>query len=160
MQWLWRRVIAFVDDLSVVQSYDAPCTCRVLRVMSDHQDRGTRRVQRIQEGHDRVACPGVEISCGFVGEENIGLGNQRPCDSGPLLLPARELRGVVARPVEHANLVQYPLHAVAALRTGDTATVYQGQFHVFKNRQVADQVKCLEYETDVPVAHLGAFGCA
>ena len=63
-----------------------PCYRRVRR---DHDQRqAVLSPQLLEQRDDLVADALVEVSCGFVGEQDAGALNQRPGDRDPLLLPA------------------------------------------------------------------------
>src|SRR5437588_546012 len=58
--------------------------------------------------------------------------------------------------MRHAHFLESLLHRLLAFRARHAA-IRQRQFHVLENRQVADQVKRLEDETDFPVADTSPF---
>ena len=56
--------------------------------------------------------------------------------------------------VRHADAFQRFLDALLPLSTSH-ATIRQGQFHVFVNRQIADQVERLKDKTDFAIPNSG-----
>ena len=97
---------------------------------------------------------GVEVTGGLVGQQQVGLGHQRPGHRHPLLLAPRQLGGQVVDPVGQAHLLQgghSPLLAVATVHPG----VDEGQLHVAPGRQPGQEVELLEHEPDAAVAHVG-----
>src|SRR6185503_253082 len=59
--------------------------------------------------------------------------------------------------VRHADSFERGSHAVAALVRSQPA-IGERKLNVLKHREVADQIKALEYETDFAVAYARALG--
>ena len=101
----------------------------------------------------------VEVAGGLVGQDQVGLGDQRPGHGHPLLLPTGQLAGTVLHPPGQTHLGQRghgPLLALAAAHAG----VDERQLHVLPGRHGGQEVELLEDEADAPVAHLGQLGLA
>jgi hypothetical protein len=52
-------------------------------------------MQILQQIHDHLAGPEVEIAGGFVGQKDVGVSHQRARQHDALLLPTRKLTGAV-----------------------------------------------------------------
>ena len=74
-----------------------------------------------------------------------------------LLLAARQLRWVMIHPMRHADFFQSLLRVLFSLRPAQPA-IGQGEFNVFINGEVADEIKALEDEADVAVANARPLG--
>ena len=81
---------------------------------------------------------------------------QRSSDRHTLLLTARELRRQVLRSMGNPDLLER-CHRTFAPVGAVTTCVHIGEHHVLDRCSVAEQVKSLEYEADVPSAEGGAF---
>jgi hypothetical protein len=68
---------------------------RVARVVSDDADGGSTAMQFLQQSHHDLAVLRIEIACRLVRQEDRRLRGNRACDRDTLLLPTRELRGIV-----------------------------------------------------------------
>jgi hypothetical protein len=58
--------------------------------------------------------------------------------------------------VHDLHFVQHFLHTLFPFVTFYTQ-IDQGQFHVFENGQLINQVKTLEYKSDIPFPEIGSF---
>ena len=93
-----------------------------------------------------------------VGDRLLGFSEDaRPADNGPgdrdaLLLPARQLRREVVNAGAQADAVERFLGPLPPLGVRH-APIEQGNLHVVEHAEVADQVKHLEDEADLLVAH-------
>jgi len=112
----------------------------VALVVRDHADGRAVAVQVAQQLHDRFAVFGVQVSGGLVGHQNERIADQCAGHRDTLLLTSRELRGIVAEAVSHANAFERVLHFLLAL-AGAGAAIGKREFDVFVNGQVADQVE-------------------
>ena len=66
--------------------------------MGDHHDCLVEFLTcHLQKIDDFVAGPTVKISCGLIAEQESRFGNESPCDSDSLLLPAGEMAGIVGK---------------------------------------------------------------
>ena len=98
----------------------------------------------------------VEVAGGLVGEDDVGVVDQRPGDRHALLLAAGELVGAVVEPVgeaDHPGQLEGPLLVLL----GDLAAALVGQreLDVLDDGVLLDQVVRLEDEADVAAPDLG-----
>jgi hypothetical protein len=120
--------------------------------VGDHDDRLPAGVQLLQDRHDLVLAPRVEVAGGLVGEYDARVVYERAGDGDPLLLPARKLSRQVFHPVGQPDvrealprgLVEFPL-----------ARVHQRELRVLKRGQAREQMELLEDETRHAVAKHG-----
>jgi hypothetical protein len=78
------------------------------------------RVQLLQHAHHFLAVLGVEVAGRFVGQDQLGLRDQRAGDRDALLLAARQLARPVLGAVRDADPVHHLVDAALALGGGDT----------------------------------------
>lgn len=98
-----------------------------------------------QEVGDLAACLAVEIAGRLVGDQDGGIGCQRPGDRHTLLLPAGKLTGIVMQPVAEAD------GGKLVLGNGEgVAHIGKLQRHcdVFQRGHVGQQVEGLEDDAD------------
>jgi hypothetical protein len=92
---------------------------------------------------------GVDVAGRFVGDEDLGLADDRPGDGDALLLAAGQSRrasaGPVSQPDPGEHLAHRPLDLGLAL-AGDA----QRQSDVVERRQVPDEAEVLEDDADPP----------
>ena len=122
----------------------------------DHDDRLARVVQLLEHLHDFVAGLGVEVTGRLVGQDDVGVVDQRAGDRDALLLAAGELRRAVIEPVAQADQpghLDRPLLRLGADLAG--ALVGQRKLDVLEDRVLLDQVVRLEDEAEVAAADLG-----
>ena len=106
-----------------------------------------------QQGQHLVRGRGVEGAGRLVGQDDRGVGDQRPGDRDALLLAAGELRGQPPAPVAEPDLLEqraYPLPVDAVSGQPD------GQPDVLLGGEVGHQVEALEDEADPLAAEPGA----
>ena len=124
------------------------------RVVGDHDDRLAQVVDAgPQQGQHLVRGPGVEGAGRLVGQDDRGVGDQRPGDRDALLLAAGELRGQPPAPVAEPDLLQqrpHPLPVDAVSGQPDR------QPDVLLGGEVGHQVEALEDEADALAAEPGA----
>ncbi len=141
------------DNLTVAHFDNALGIRRHLWVMGDDNHRVPGGVQFSQDTHHLLAAVGIECAGGFVGENHLAAVHQRPRDTHPLLLPARQLAGPVAGvPGQAQAREQFPRSAVAlGLRC---AGIDRRHFDVMQGTQVREQMVALEDKTEVVAAQL------
>src|SRR5919197_3996166 len=140
-----------LDDAAVEQ-VDGPVRVgRITRIVRNHTDGGATAVQLAEQLHHGLAVRRVEVSRWLVGERDEGIASDGAGNGDALLLTAGELGRVVLHPVAHADALERILDALLPL-TRRHPTVRQGQLDVLVDREVADEVKGLEDEADLPVA--------
>ena len=86
----------------------------------------------------------VQIARGLVGNDNLGLIQQRTGYRYVLLLAARQLMGHLVELVEHAHLFQYGLYALSALLAALPAGGLQHKFQIAAHGAVVEQLEVLE----------------
>ena len=73
-------------------------------VRNRNQRRPTSRGRLEKQLQDPVLISWVQVPSGLVGQQQIGLGQQRPADRHPLPLPLREQIGIAIELVGNAHL--------------------------------------------------------
>ena len=124
--------------------------------VSDHDDRSPLFVQVGEQLHHFVAVGGVEVSGRFVRQDQLGVVHHGAGYGDALLLTTRELLGVVVAAVHDLHFIEdhfYALFPFGAFY----AEIDKGEFDVFENGQLIDQVEALEYEADITFAKVGPF---
>ena len=85
-----------LDELAFTETEGAVAACGEGQVVGDEDaGEGVGLVERLQEGEDRFGGALVEVACGFVGEEDLGLGDEGAGEGDALLLATGELAGTV-----------------------------------------------------------------
>ena len=87
----------------------------------------------------------------------LRLVDERARDRDALLLPARELVGVVLEPLAEADALERRARALRRSRDAD-AGVDQRQLDVLERARARQQVEALEHEAELAVAHVGELG--
>ena len=88
----------------------------------------------------------VEIARGFVRQQDLRARRRRPRQRHPLLLSARQLRGVVIAPVAEAERGQFLRRPVESVRR---ARQLQRRGDVFERGHGGDQVKALKDDAHI-----------
>ena len=105
--------------------------------------------------HDLLGGLRVEVAGRLVGEDELGLVDERARDRHALLLSAGELARLVVLPARQAHDGEAPPRLLLALPRRVTAVrVDQRQLDVLERRRAREQVEGLEDEADLPVADL------
>src|SRR5262249_48650045 len=118
------------------------CTVRHL------DDGGAFAVETTEQRHDFRRLFGVQVSGGFVSQEQAGLVDDGPGHPHQLLLPARELRGVEVLLSDDAEAVERVGHPGLDLLAGEPP-VPERNLEVLGHRQIVEQVVALEDEPHV-----------
>ena len=80
--------------------------------MSDQQDRVVKLLHETPEQRDDFrSMVRVEISGRLIGENNLGLVHNRPCDRDTLLFPTRQFARTMSGSVRHPHQCQHLGHA-------------------------------------------------
>ena len=108
-------------------------------------------VELSEELHHLFGGLGVEGSCGLVGEDYFGIGDECAGDGYSLLLAAGHFVGVVGGPVGEAEAVEV-LHGHLVAFLAADSLVEEGEFDVLDSGFEAYQVERLEDEADHGVA--------
>src|SRR3990170_2453691 len=158
-QQLRRRVASALDRLV---AHDAPVADRddaggvagdVVLVGDQQHGDAAVAVETLQDLHDLDAGAAVEIAGGLVGQDQLGVVDQRARDRHPLLLPAGELVGRVVGTLADAHRAQ-ELHGllVTVAHAAAAAVVEQRQLDVLEGGGARQQAEVLEHEAYLVVA--------
>ena len=107
-----------------------------------------------EELNDDGAGGGVQIACGFVGEDDGGAMDKGASYGSALELAARKLVGAVVSAVGELNGVEKFASASTGGR-GDAASEEERKEYIFFDRESGEKVKELEYEADFEAANGG-----
>src|SRR5258706_7631360 len=88
--------------------------------VSDHDYGCPPFVEVGKEFHDFVTMGGVEITCRFIGEDELRLSDDRTGNRDALLLPAGELLRKMIFPVHHLHVFQDPVDALLPFDRGNS----------------------------------------
>lgn len=116
--------------------------------MGNLDDGGAGFVEPFEELHDLVALCGVEITGGFIGENEFGILNDGTGDADKLLLTAGELVGEEILFGDDVEAVESVANKAGAFFLRNVF-VGERNFKIFVDSEVVDQVIRLEDETDV-----------
>ena len=118
--------------------------------MRDHDDEALPR-DLFDEVHDLHAGVGIERARGFVGEQDVGVVDERTRDGDALHLPARELVGLFIELFPEPHPLQRLGGALFALLARD-ARDGERELHVAEHRLMRDEVVALEDKADAVIA--------
>ena len=150
---LGRRVerAGVVADDAVSQGDDARSVAlRQLGVVRDHDDQAVVR-NLSEQVHDLHAGLGVERARRLVGQQNLGVVDERTSDGDALHLAAGELAGLFAHVLGKPHAAERLDGALPTLGAGHAGKC-EGQLDVFQDGLVRDKVVGLEHEADAVVA--------
>src|SRR5262245_14374644 len=144
-----------LDEHPLLQMEDGARAVRGERVVGDHQ-RGLSVIphEAVEQIQDLIGALAVEVAGGLVAEQKGRIGDDRPRDPDPLLLPARELARIVTHAVAQADDLQSRLDVTPALRLRQ-AGKQERELHVLERGEHGNQVVHLEDEPDVARAPRG-----
>ena len=116
-----------------------------------HEDQGRAPValEGEEQVDDRLPRVLVEVAGGLVRHQDRRVRHDGAGDSHPLLLAARELRGIMLHAMAEAHRLQF---GPGALERIPFAGKLQGQGHVFQRRHGGNQMEGLEHDADAPAA--------
>ena len=83
--------------------------------MSHHDDRRPTIEYAREHSHDRITVGRVEVSCRFVGEDQLGMSDQSAGNGDALLLAARELPRHVTGAMGEVDSLESCGHPLTAL---------------------------------------------
>ena len=109
------------------------------------------RCNSVEQAHHQGFVHLIEIAGGLVGKDHVGLIDQRPRHAHALLLASGKLRRQMPQPVAQSHAAQR-LRGFALIRE---AVEILRQHHVFKRRQIRNQVELLKDEADFLRAKAG-----
>ncbi len=143
------------DELAFVEVDEATSGGGGVGVVGDHDDGFFEfLVEALEEGEDVGGAGGVEVAGGFVGEDEVGVGDDGAGDGDALFLAAGELAGEVVEAVGEADEIEGGGGIFAALFAGEGGEL-EGQLDVFEGVEDGDEVEGLEDEAEVVVAPAG-----
>ena len=103
-----------VHQLALVEVQDPAGALGGQGVVGDHDDRLVElAVELLEQLEDLAGAGAVEVAGGLVGDEQVGVGHDRPRDRHALLLAARELPGIVVLAALQADDPQRRQHVLA-----------------------------------------------
>ena len=118
--------------------------------MSDHDDRlAELAVEQAEQPQDLVGALAVEVAGRLVGDDQVGVGDDRPGDRDALLLTAGELAGVMVLPPFEAHDPEGGHRAAASDLFRERWVRSRRKLDVLERRHHGDQVVHLEDEADV-----------
>ena len=124
--------------------------------VGNHDDGRSLFVEIGEQGHYLVTVGGVEVTCRFIRQDELGVIDHGAGYGYALLLTTGELLGVVVAAVHDLHLVEDHFHALFSFRAF-YAEIDEGEFYVFEYGQFIDQVETLENETDITFPKVCSF---
>lgn len=103
---------------------------------------------------DRVGAVGVQVACGFIGQQQGRLHDQRARHGHTLLLSARQAGGGRIQPRCQAHTFNQGQRPGLYRGRGVTLQTHHGQHHIFQSAEGANQVVVLKYKTNAAPAQL------
>ena len=150
----WER-----SDQAVLEDDLALRLVRDVLLVRHDDHRVAAPVDVLEQRHDLLRRGAVERARRFVGEDHLGVADQRARDGHALLLAARQLVGHEGLAIRQPDHVQELLGAVVALLAAD-ALVVERQRDVFRGVLEWQQVEGLEHEPQQLVAQPRGLGFA
>src|SRR3989338_2669977 len=149
-----RRRVA--DDAAVFDEDDSFGMLCDVRFVGDEDDRPVLLlVEPLKGPKDDFAGFRVKISRRFIGKDERGIVDQRPCDGAALDLSAGKLVGkMIKMPFIQSGGAQcrfggsFPFASFPAL-------IYQGQHHVAQRSRARQKIERLEYEPYFVLSDIG-----
>jgi len=138
----------FADEPAVRQLNDAIAVGGILFGVGDLDDGGAGIVQSLEELHDLFALNGVEVAGRLIGEKELWILDDRASHTNELLLPARKLIWEKIFFADDVETIESVADEAGALFVGDIL-VGEGDFEIFVDREIVDEVVALENEADV-----------
>jgi len=142
---LLEEVAGGVEREMAVSEFDAPAgVAGDVHVVGDHKDRVSGLVEFAKNIDYDFFVDFVEIARGFVGKDEFWLINERAGDGDALLFAAGEFCGEMFEAVGEADTFE----GFDGLRfVGDGMEILR-EHDVFEGREIRDEMKLLEDETD------------
>src|SRR3546814_4710590 len=91
-----------------------------------------------EQFHDLYGSFGVEIACGFVRKQHVGIGDNSPRDGDALLLAAGQFGGCMIPPILQTYFFQRR-HAGSLPRGPVLPTIEEGKFDILKRAGPREQ---------------------
>ena len=118
--------------------------------MGDHHDEPVLG-DLFEQIHDLDAGVAVQRAGRLVGEQDVGIVDQRACDRDTLHLTARQLRGLLMDMLLQSDFLERFCRAAGTLTRADAADG-ERQLYVLEHRLVGDEVIALKDESDGVIA--------
>src|SRR5437016_7385994 len=90
----------------------------------------------------------MQVSGGFIGQQQTRTSNNRPSHSYQLLETAREPARIDVPAGDHADAIQHVRHQSRAFRLSDVA-IRKGNFEILRHGQIVEQMELLENKAHV-----------
>src|SRR5512145_2572368 len=124
----------------------------VVLVSDEHDGKAVLAVETLEQLHDLDARPAVEVARGLVGENDLGVVDERAGDGHPLLLASRELARRVVGAGTEADLIEQSRGLAMPLDRGEIVrAVEQGQLDILDGGGAGKEIEALEDEADLVV---------
>src|SRR5258707_2643606 len=151
-----RSGLLFTDHPAVLELNNSMSIHGVALRMRDLNDGGAPVVEALEELHDLVALRGVQVAGRLVGEDELGILDDRAGDAHELLLAAGKLVGEEILLADNVEAVEDVADQADALLVRNVF-VRKRDFEVLEDGEIVDQVIALEDEADVGFVQLVAF---
>src|SRR5690606_31869368 len=143
------------DDRAVRETDRAPrARGEVWIVRDEHERRAALAVELLEQLDDGLARAGVEVPGRLVGEQDLGLVDERARERDALLLPAGKLGRIMVEPIAEPDAAEQLRGA--SRDVPPVAAQLERHLHVLTRGQRRDQLERLEHEADRRPAKPGA----
>lgn len=140
-----------VDHFAVLHLNDAIRLHGYVHFVRDDDDRDAALMQFVENVHDLLAGFAVEVSRGFVGEDQLGAVHDCAGDGYTLTLAAGKFVGSVFGATGETDAIECVFGGCA----GKGATSIDQRHHdVFEGCRALNQVECLEHESDLTISQI------
>ena len=113
-------------------------------------------VEALDQFENCFRAPFIQVPCRFVRQKQHGLIHQRPRDCHALLFATGKFSRTLPRAIGQSNFSQ-PIPCRAERLTQRLSSNQQRHRHIFRSREIRQQMMPLPHETHGPVAILGQF---
>src|SRR5438552_18349142 len=97
----------------------------------------------------------MQVSGGFIGQQQTRTSNNRPSHSYQLLETAREPARTDVPAGDHADAIQHVRHQSRTFRLSDVA-IRKGNYENLRDRQIVEQLEMLEKKAHVAFVEFAA----
>jgi len=139
-------------DYAVTEGHDPGCVFRDVHFVR-HEQNGEPAlgIEPLKDLHHFDARAGIEISCGFVGQQQDRIIDQGARDCDTLLLSAGQLASFVVHSIPESNGFQRCRRTPPALGCGHPVAIEQRQFDVVQGGASRQEVESLKDKPDLMV---------
>jgi hypothetical protein len=123
--------------------YDSVCFSSQLLVVRHHHECGSVSVEAAKEGKDLQAGCGIELTSGFISQQEGRPVGQSSCNGDPLHLSTGELGGAMPRALLQAHIRQKLQCSFTPLAPADSGLCH-GELHIFESSKDGQEVKALK----------------